>query len=79
MRQALALAERGRGHTHPNPVVGAILVRGNRVLARGYHHRAGLPHAEDFLDLGDAELVGIEQGEQPEPCGIGEGPQGING
>jgi diaminohydroxyphosphoribosylaminopyrimidine deaminase / 5-amino-6-(5-phosphoribosylamino)uracil reductase len=46
MRQAMALAERGRGHTHPNPVVGAVIVRGGRVLASGYHHRAGQPHAE---------------------------------
>jgi len=46
MREALALAERGRGRTRPNPVVGALLVRGGRVLARGYHRRSGLPHAE---------------------------------
>ena len=46
MREALDLAERGRGQTRPNPVVGALLVRGGRVLARGYHRRAGLPHAE---------------------------------
>jgi diaminohydroxyphosphoribosylaminopyrimidine deaminase/5-amino-6-(5-phosphoribosylamino)uracil reductase len=46
MREALALAELGRGQTRPNPVVGALLVRGGRVLARGYHRRAGLPHAE---------------------------------
>jgi diaminohydroxyphosphoribosylaminopyrimidine deaminase/5-amino-6-(5-phosphoribosylamino)uracil reductase len=46
MREALALAECGRGQTRPNPVVGALLVRGGRVLARGYHRRAGLPHAE---------------------------------
>jgi len=46
MREAMDLAERGRGHTRPNPVVGALLVRGGRVLARGYHHRAGLSHAE---------------------------------
>jgi len=46
MREALDLAERGRGSTSPNPVVGALLVRGGRVLARGYHQRAGLPHAE---------------------------------
>jgi diaminohydroxyphosphoribosylaminopyrimidine deaminase / 5-amino-6-(5-phosphoribosylamino)uracil reductase len=46
MRQALALAERGRGHTHPNPVVGTVIVRGGRVLATGYHRRAGQPHAE---------------------------------
>jgi len=46
MREALALAELGRGQTRPNPVVGALLVRAGRVLARGYHRRAGLPHAE---------------------------------
>ncbi len=46
MRQALALAKRGRGYTHPNPVVGAVIVRGGRVLATGYHRRAGQPHAE---------------------------------
>jgi len=32
MRRALALAERGRGRTRPNPIVGAIVVRGDRVL-----------------------------------------------
>src|SRR5262245_17461438 len=46
MRSALELAEKGRGATRPNPVVGAVLVRGGRVLARGFHRRAGGPHAE---------------------------------
>ncbi len=46
MRQALRLAERGRATTHPNPVVGALVVKGGKVLARGFHRRAGLPHAE---------------------------------
>jgi diaminohydroxyphosphoribosylaminopyrimidine deaminase/5-amino-6-(5-phosphoribosylamino)uracil reductase len=46
MRRALALAERGRGSTRPNPVVGALIVRAGRVLAQGYHRRAGAPHAE---------------------------------
>ncbi len=46
MRRALALAERGRGSTRPNPVVGAVVVRGGRVLAEGYHHRAGEAHGE---------------------------------
>jgi diaminohydroxyphosphoribosylaminopyrimidine deaminase/5-amino-6-(5-phosphoribosylamino)uracil reductase len=46
MREALRLAERGRGATKPNPVVGAILVKNGRVLAQGFHRRAGLPHAE---------------------------------
>jgi len=46
MRAALAEARRGVGHTSPNPAVGAVIVRGGRIIARGYHHRAGLPHAE---------------------------------
>lgn len=46
MRQALRLAERGRGTTHPNPVVGAVVVKGGKVLASGFHQRAGQPHAE---------------------------------
>jgi diaminohydroxyphosphoribosylaminopyrimidine deaminase/5-amino-6-(5-phosphoribosylamino)uracil reductase len=46
MRLALAEAEKGRGRTHPNPVVGAVVVKGSRVLARGHHVKAGLPHAE---------------------------------
>jgi diaminohydroxyphosphoribosylaminopyrimidine deaminase/5-amino-6-(5-phosphoribosylamino)uracil reductase len=46
MRLALAEAEKGRGRTHPNPAVGAVVVRGGRVIARGHHERAGLPHAE---------------------------------
>ncbi len=46
MREALELAERGRGRTRPNPAVGAIVVKNDRVVGRGYHRRAGAPHAE---------------------------------
>ena len=46
MRRALALAERGRGTTRPNPVVGAVVARGGRVLAEGFHRSAAGPHAE---------------------------------
>jgi diaminohydroxyphosphoribosylaminopyrimidine deaminase/5-amino-6-(5-phosphoribosylamino)uracil reductase len=46
MRTALREAARGLGHTSPNPAVGAVIVRGGKVLARGYHRRAGWPHAE---------------------------------
>jgi diaminohydroxyphosphoribosylaminopyrimidine deaminase / 5-amino-6-(5-phosphoribosylamino)uracil reductase len=46
MRLALRQAARGLGRTSPNPVVGAVLVRDGRVLATGYHRRAGLDHAE---------------------------------
>ncbi len=46
MRRALALAERGRGTTLPNPVVGAVIVRGGRIVAEGFHRKAGQAHAE---------------------------------
>jgi diaminohydroxyphosphoribosylaminopyrimidine deaminase / 5-amino-6-(5-phosphoribosylamino)uracil reductase len=44
--RALELAERGRGTTAPNPVVGALLVRDREVVGEGWHERAGGPHAE---------------------------------
>ncbi len=46
MRRALALAERGRGLTSPNPMVGAVLVRDGQVVGEGFHAEAGGPHAE---------------------------------
>ncbi|MBM3306954.1 MAG: bifunctional diaminohydroxyphosphoribosylaminopyrimidine deaminase/5-amino-6-(5-phosphoribosylamino)uracil reductase RibD [Candidatus Eisenbacteria bacterium] len=46
MRRALDLAERGRGRTSPNPVVGAVIVRDGRVVGEGFHRRYGGPHAE---------------------------------
>lgn len=46
MQEALDLAARAGWRTHPNPRVGAVLVRGNRVVGRGYHQRPGGPHAE---------------------------------
>ena len=46
MREALRLARRAKGETSPNPLVGAILVRRGRIIGRGWHRRAGLPHAE---------------------------------
>lgn len=57
MRLALRLARRGYGATSPNPMVGAVLVRGGRIIGRGWHHRAGLPHAE-IEALRDAQKHG---------------------
>ena len=52
MLHALALARKAWGMTNPNPMVGAVLVRKNKIIGEGYHHRAGEPHAEvnAFLD-----------------------------
>jgi diaminohydroxyphosphoribosylaminopyrimidine deaminase/5-amino-6-(5-phosphoribosylamino)uracil reductase len=46
LARALELAERGRGTTHPNPVVGAVVVRDGVVVGEGWHERKGEPHAE---------------------------------
>ncbi len=46
MAMAIAEAEKGLGRTGPNPAVGAVIVRDGRVVGRGYHRKAGTPHAE---------------------------------
>ena len=46
LERTLALAERGRGTTHPNPVVGAVVARGDEIVGEGWHERKGGPHAE---------------------------------
>ncbi|MBE2204164.1 MAG: bifunctional diaminohydroxyphosphoribosylaminopyrimidine deaminase/5-amino-6-(5-phosphoribosylamino)uracil reductase RibD [Chthoniobacterales bacterium] len=46
MRIALAEAKKGFGRTHPNPAVGAVVVKRGRILSRGWHRQAGCPHAE---------------------------------
>jgi diaminohydroxyphosphoribosylaminopyrimidine deaminase/5-amino-6-(5-phosphoribosylamino)uracil reductase len=46
IERARELAERGRGTTHPNPVVGAVVVRDGQIVGEGWHERAGGPHAE---------------------------------
>lgn len=46
MRMALRLAEKAKGRTSPNPMVGAVVVKNGHVVGRGYHRKAGEPHAE---------------------------------
>ncbi len=46
MHEAIALARRGLGRTHPNPAVGCVIVKNGKTIGRGWHQRAGLPHAE---------------------------------
>ncbi|UCH28070.1 MAG: bifunctional diaminohydroxyphosphoribosylaminopyrimidine deaminase/5-amino-6-(5-phosphoribosylamino)uracil reductase RibD [Trueperaceae bacterium] len=46
MARALELAERGRGSTSPNPMVGCVVVRDHEIVGEGWHQRAGEPHAE---------------------------------
>jgi diaminohydroxyphosphoribosylaminopyrimidine deaminase / 5-amino-6-(5-phosphoribosylamino)uracil reductase len=46
LERAIELAERGRGTTHPNPIVGAVVVSGDAIVGEGWHERKGGPHAE---------------------------------
>ncbi|NOX24955.1 MAG: bifunctional diaminohydroxyphosphoribosylaminopyrimidine deaminase/5-amino-6-(5-phosphoribosylamino)uracil reductase RibD [Deltaproteobacteria bacterium] len=46
MKMALRLAVRAKGRTSPNPLVGALIVKDGAVIGRGYHKKAGTPHAE---------------------------------
>ena len=57
MRLALRLARRGNGATSPNPMVGAVLVQGGKIIGQGWHRRAGAPHAE-IEALRDAQARG---------------------
>jgi diaminohydroxyphosphoribosylaminopyrimidine deaminase/5-amino-6-(5-phosphoribosylamino)uracil reductase len=57
LREAIRLAKRGRGTTSPNPMVGAVLVKGGKIIGRGWHRRAGMAHAE-IEALRDAQKHG---------------------
>ena len=46
LRRALKLAKKGWGKTHPNPMVGAVIIEEDQIVAEGFHRRAGEPHAE---------------------------------
>lgn len=46
MREALRIAKNAEGRTSPNPLVGAVVVREGKIIAEGWHRKAGTPHAE---------------------------------
>ena len=46
MMRAIELARKGEGHTRPNPAVGAVVVKGGRIIGEGWHRKAGDDHAE---------------------------------
>jgi len=69
LERALELAERGRGTTHPNPVVGAVVVRDGEVVGEGWHERRGEPHAEVVaLDAAGERARGATLYLTMEPC-----------
>jgi len=69
MRRALDLAAAGLGRVAPNPMVGAVLVRGDKVVGEGYHARFGGPHAEVVaLEQAGPRARGAELFVSLEPC-----------
>ena len=69
LRRALQIAERARGHTHPNPLVGAVVVRDGEIVGEGYHPRAGAPHAEALaLEAAGERARGATVYVSLEPC-----------
>jgi diaminohydroxyphosphoribosylaminopyrimidine deaminase / 5-amino-6-(5-phosphoribosylamino)uracil reductase len=69
MRRALELAERGRGLTSPNPMVGAVVVRDGRIVGEGVHLKAGSLHAEiDALAAAGDAARGATLYVTLEPC-----------
>ena len=69
MRRAVRLARKGAGRTAPNTAVGAVVVRGGRVVGEGYHRAAGLPHAEiEALRVAGSAARGADLYVSLEPC-----------
>ncbi|RKH03913.1 bifunctional diaminohydroxyphosphoribosylaminopyrimidine deaminase/5-amino-6-(5-phosphoribosylamino)uracil reductase RibD [Corallococcus sp. CA053C] len=69
MRIALEEAAKGLGRTSPNPVVGAVLVKGGRIIARGHHKKAGTAHAEVVaLEAAGSKARGADLYTTLEPC-----------
>lgn len=70
MRKALCLAEKGRGFTSPNPMVGAVIVKNDAIIASGYHHRSGQAHAEieAIRNIPASRLQGATIYVNLEPC-----------
>jgi diaminohydroxyphosphoribosylaminopyrimidine deaminase/5-amino-6-(5-phosphoribosylamino)uracil reductase len=69
LERALELAEQGRGHTSPNPLVGAVIARDGEVLGEGYHAAYGAPHAEvTAIASCEQDPIGATMYVTLEPC-----------
>jgi len=69
MRRAVKLAARAQGRTSPNPMVGAVVVRGDEVVGEGYHRRVGTDHGEIVaLKAAGKRARGAELFVNLEPC-----------
>lgn len=69
MKRALELSEKGASMTHPNPMVGAVIVKNGQIIGEGWHHGPGLPHAEvEALKSCREEPTGATLYVTLEPC-----------
>ncbi|WP_407370862.1 bifunctional diaminohydroxyphosphoribosylaminopyrimidine deaminase/5-amino-6-(5-phosphoribosylamino)uracil reductase RibD [Carnobacterium sp.] len=69
MRMALDLARKGKGWTTPNPLVGAVIVKGGRIIGQGYHQKYGQPHAEvNAIASAKEDVTGATLYVTLEPC-----------
>ncbi len=69
MRRALELAQKGMGHTNPNPMVGAVIVKEGRIIGEGFHERCGEGHAEvNAFKYCNEDPAGAEMYVTLEPC-----------
>ena len=69
MKQALRLARRGLGKTSPNPMVGAVIVKDNRIIGQGYHRHFGGKHAEvNAIENAREDVSGATMYVSLEPC-----------
>ena len=69
IKRALVLAEKGRGHVSPNPMVGAVVVKDGKIVGEGYHQKFGQAHAEVLaLEAAGDEALGSTLYVSLEPC-----------
>ncbi len=69
MRRALEMAGKAAGRTSPNPMVGAVIVKNGRMIAEGYHKKAGRPHGEiEALRKAGKKARGAQMFVNLEPC-----------
>ncbi|QGU93879.1 bifunctional diaminohydroxyphosphoribosylaminopyrimidine deaminase/5-amino-6-(5-phosphoribosylamino)uracil reductase RibD [Clostridium bovifaecis] len=69
MKRAIELSKLGIGYTYPNPLVGAVIVKNNRIIGEGYHAHYGGPHAEiNALKSAGEDVKGSTMYVTLEPC-----------
>lgn len=69
IKLAIELASKATGHTSPNPLVGCVILKNNKIVATGYHKKAGMPHAEaEALKKAGEKAKGATMYINLEPC-----------